>query len=317
VTRIGCAAVCRALGEPLRASAPATSAAWLLIEHNGPWPAFGLPADVPAEVADLVGEALALRVRPQLIRRPVDRPRVPARRVYVAWTRGDDVWLERRDLADLRHLRELDLRALARGLRPGLGAAARSPLLLVCTHGRRDACCAQFGRPAAVALAGRYGDAVWETTHVGGDRFAANLVCLPFGTYHGRMDAPAAVRVGGEALRGRVDLDHYRGRAGSPPAVQAADYFARRATGVRDALAVRQTGPVSRAGPVSQRPRPGGPVAVDLEVAGQALRVVVRARPAGCPRLTSCSEGSVGDPAEYVLERIDEPALPQPRRALG
>ena len=47
-----------------------------------------------------------------------------------------------------------------------------APLLLVCTHGRRDACCAQFGRPTAMALARRYGTAVWETTHVGGDRFA-------------------------------------------------------------------------------------------------------------------------------------------------
>jgi hypothetical protein len=299
VARIGCAAVCRALGEPQYGSAPSTAGTWLLIEHPGPWPAFGLPRDIPADVADLVGDAIALRIRPQLIRRPSDRRPVPPHRVYVGSAAGTDVWMERRELTDLRGLRELDLRALAAGRPAGFGEPVTEPLLLVCTHGRRDACCAQFGRPTAVALAERFGDPIWETTHVGGDRFAANLVCLPYGTYHGQVFAADAVRVGGAALRGEVDLGHYRGRAGMPAAVQAADYFARRFTGERRVLAIRA---------LRRRAGADGAVAVDLDVAGRRLRVVVRAAPAGCPRLTSCSEGAIGDPVEYTLDRIEEPA---------
>jgi hypothetical protein len=56
---------------------------------------------------------------------------------------------------------------------------------------------------------------VWETTHVGGDRFAANLVCLPDGTYHGTLDRGSAVEVALGCLRGEVAEAFYRGRAGS------------------------------------------------------------------------------------------------------
>ena len=47
------------------------------------------------------------------------------------------------------------------------------PMLLVCTHGVHDTCCAVRGRPVAAALARRWPEATWECSHVGGDRFAA------------------------------------------------------------------------------------------------------------------------------------------------
>ena len=56
------------------------------------------------------------------------------------------------------------------------------PLVLVCTNGRHDPCCATFGRPLARVLReGAQRDDVWECSHIGGDRFAANIVILPEG----------------------------------------------------------------------------------------------------------------------------------------
>ena len=58
----------------------------------------------------------------------------------------------------------------------------RDPLVLVCTNGRHDPCCATFGRPLARVLReGARRDDVWECSHIGGDRFAANIVILPEG----------------------------------------------------------------------------------------------------------------------------------------
>ena len=138
---------------------------------------------VPADTVPTAGRAQALGhgVRTQLIRRP-DRTGRQVRRptVLIAGGPVGRRWLERRELDDPRALGELDPAAFADCAAPGFGAPAEAALL-VCTHGRREVCCAKYGRPVAQALAARYGPLVWETTHVGGDRFAANLVVLPSG----------------------------------------------------------------------------------------------------------------------------------------
>lgn len=172
----------------------------------------------------------------------------------------------------------------------------RERLLLVCTNGRQDPCCARIGRPVAAALAGAHGDAVWETTHVGGDRYAANVVALPEGTYHGGTDPHSARAVAEAALRGAVELAHYRGRAGLPAAAQSAEWYARQATGVLDVTAVIHHG---------LRHLDAGTAVVELEVAGRPLAVTVRRRAAECPRATSCGAADLGRPDHHVLVAID------------
>ena len=66
--------------------------------------------------------------------------------------------------------------------------------MLVCTHGVHDTCCAIRGRPVAAALAAEWPGQVWECSHVGGDRFAPNVVVLPDGFYYGNLDPESAVR---------------------------------------------------------------------------------------------------------------------------
>jgi len=97
-------------------------------------------------------------------------------------------------------------------------------LLVVCTHGKRDRCCAREGRPLfdAIRDAEPPGGA-WQSTHVGGDRFAGNVVSLPHGTYHGRVEPADVPGLLSALAAGRVDLDRYRGRSAYPFAVQAAE----------------------------------------------------------------------------------------------
>ncbi|MFC6881837.1 MULTISPECIES: sucrase ferredoxin [Actinomadura] len=217
--------------RPCLASATAKARAWLLVEHPGPWPERIEHLEAPEPLAEAIRAALAHGIRPQLIRRTGRRRAVPPSQVYVAYSDGPDVWLEGREIADPAELAGLDLAAVAAGRRPGFGEPVDGPVLLVCTHGRRNACCARTGAPLARTLAGRFDPFVWETTHVGGDRFAANLVCLPHGLYYGDLGKAEAVRAVEAYLRGEVVLDRLRGRAGLPEPAQAAEHFARERTG--------------------------------------------------------------------------------------
>jgi (2Fe-2S) ferredoxin len=332
--RTSCAAICRRLGEPLIGTAPTGAAGWLLIEHPGPWPAYGLPSDVPAALARFAHRALEHGVRTQLIRRPdrtgrqVELPTVmiaggPAGRRWI-----ERRWIERRDLDDPRAFDALDPAGFAACAAPGFGSPVEAALL-VCTHGRREVCCAKYGRPVAQALAARFAPLVWETTHVGGDRFAANLVVLPSGGYYGRLDPEDAVDVAQTALRGRIDLDRFRGTAGLPEAAQAAECLLRRALGVAESAAVRYLGDVGHSGighsgighgdighsgtghsgielsgesTSRQMPRT---YAARFAVSGAGVRVVTLERcEAAGPRLTSCGTGAVEAPVDYRLLAI-------------
>jgi hypothetical protein len=213
----GCAALCRAACESPFNTAPPRARGWLLVEHPGPWPAFGWPADLPPEARTALAAAPEHAVRPQLIRRPdrTGRRADPHRTVLTAGGPRGARWLERHTTDDLATLAKLDLARLAGGGPPGFGELVADRILIVCTHAKRDACCARFGAPVARDLAAR-GLPVWETTHLGGDRFAANLVCLPEGTYHGMLDQTSAPEVAAACLRGAVSEPYYRGTAGEP-----------------------------------------------------------------------------------------------------
>jgi hypothetical protein len=206
--------------EPSMASAPEASRAWLLIEHPGPWPHEPAETVLPAPLDALVSSAVQLGIRVQMIRRP-GRRAIEARSICAAWTAGPEPWLRR---AERDHLAGLDLEKLAAGSAPGFGSVVSEPVFLVCTHAQRNACCARFGGPLAQALAARYPGQVFQTTHVGGHRFAANLVILPHGLYYGPVGVAEATAAIGAYERGAVAPGRYRGRAGQPRPVQEAEH---------------------------------------------------------------------------------------------
>jgi hypothetical protein len=211
--------------EPSLASAPEASRAWLLIEHPGPWPREAADAALPAPLRALVVSAVELGIRVQMIRRPGRRQVGDVRRVLLGWTAGHEPWLRRGSVsATAPDLTERDLKELAAGTPPSFGSPVGEPVFLVCTHGRRSTCCARFGVPLAQALAERHPGQIWESTHVGGHRFAANLVILPHGLYYGPVGLDAATAAISAYQRGAVAPERYRGRAGQPKPTQEAEH---------------------------------------------------------------------------------------------
>src|SRR5262249_29131373 len=121
------------------------------------------------------------------------------------------------------------------------------PLLLVCTHGKHDRCCARYGRPLYEALRDEADEGwVWQCSHVGGDRFAGNLVVLPEGLYFGRVGPDDAWTVLEEYVAGRIHLPCYRGRSRYPFRIQAAEQAVRERAGLTgiDDLELVSTDPI-------------------------------------------------------------------------
>jgi (2Fe-2S) ferredoxin len=120
--------------------------------------------------------------------------------------------------------RDQDLMDAADAMIDTSGSAIRQPqpMILVCTHGVHDVCCALRGRPVAAAVSSRWPDLVWECSHIGGDRFAPNLVVLPDGFYYGNLDPESALATVEAHLGGTVLPDRLRGMARFVPPVQAA-----------------------------------------------------------------------------------------------
>jgi hypothetical protein len=236
----GCATSSRSLGEsPAGSATPMRS--WVMVEHQGAW---------PADVADrLFAEALPpaaqrllrelrmrARLRPLLIRRPGVRAgdRATRRTVLVggvASADGTGRWLEQLEITDLRELADLDLAAVAEGRR-GLGSPVTGPVFAVCTHGAKDMCCATYGRPVARELAAAAPDRVWETTHVGGDRFAGNVLVLPVGFLYGHVSTATAAKLAAATDDGRVLPELLRGRTSTGMREQVAEIAVRRMTGL-------------------------------------------------------------------------------------
>ncbi|HEX3049274.1 MAG TPA: sucrase ferredoxin [Aggregatilineaceae bacterium] len=236
-----CSEYSQRVNEPIYATA-SRAELWLLLEYNGRWEpkAFEnseLPAPVKMVLATAVDQLPHARI--QLIRQPLHQNGLA---FYVALARASNPVLYEFRLDSYTDLLAFDLAGLY-AENPIYAANLRAdPLFLVCTHGRRDKCCARYGMPVYEALAAQFGSSVWQTTHVGGHRFAANLLCFPHGLYFGRTDPRRAEMLVQHYRRGQILLDHFRGRACYPEPVQAAEYFLRREMGLTevDALHLEQ-----------------------------------------------------------------------------
>jgi hypothetical protein len=222
-----CSLGARRRGDELLATAP-PARRFFLLEVPGPWrpeamAAAGLRPEVTAALQTAVVEAGA---RLLLIRRPGRHPadRVHPRRWGIAVPPGGLCWGEwRHD----KELLDIDVDAAVSGCDP----VEQLPLALVCTHGRHDLCCAIEGRPVAAVAAADPGVDAWECSHLGGDRFAANLLWLPSGLLFGGLGAADAGPVLAAARAGRVRLEHFRGRCGDAPPAQAAQWYLMRELG--------------------------------------------------------------------------------------
>lgn len=122
-------------------------------------------------------------------------------------------------------------------------------LILVCTHGKRDRCCAKFGMTIFCEAVAREPELVWQTSHLGGHRFAATALSLPAGICYGRLEERDVEAWLEAESRGEIfDISKVRGRTAYPRHVQAAEIMAWDLAGVREQDALTLAGDEARDG---------------------------------------------------------------------
>jgi hypothetical protein len=230
--RFFCAAASRANAESVYGTV-ARIRSWLLLEYPKAWRHHAiedsrlLPETVKRHIRQL--ERNGAVDRSLLIRR--EHTRSGPLNCFFVHSCGERPHISRLLLSDYEELPNAAKR----------GDSVNDLMFAVCTHGKHDKCCAKFGLPVYCALRDHVGERAWQCSHVGGDRFAGNVVVFPYGLYYGRVlpeDVPEIVRM---SERGEVWLPGYRGRSCFPRPAQVAEYFARRESG---RLAINEFRPI-------------------------------------------------------------------------
>jgi hypothetical protein len=296
--RFRCATASAALGEPCYGTASQVRR-WILVEQPGAWGADAIgESRLPADVAGALRVAAKSAGARLLLIRRHGRSAPSELSCFAVVSTPGIRRVERLTFADPAELLAVDWTPLRR-FAPVDGEPHDEPLYLVCTNGKHDACCAEFGRPVAAVLAAEVGDAVWEVSHVGGDRFAATLVCLPDGLYYGRVDPGNAVGLVRAHRAGRLDLEHLRGRSSSPFAAQAAEHLLRVDRGIEGIDEVAVDG-VADLG--------GGTFRVTLRSGGRHHDVTVACSESVDPQQLTCRSSSEEHPPRYRLIGIADSA---------
>ena len=198
-----------------------------LLEHPGPWGRHALrQARLPHGLGALLQRReRELKIRVLLIRRHGGGMSDP-RACFAIHSGPDRPWMERAELDDIAEVAALDLAGCVTAVRRSdTGTTTR------CSRSARMAGATRVApneagrsrRPCPSA----FPEQTWESTHIGGDRFAGNMIAFPHGFYFGRVQPAEGVEIADGYGRGSVDLAHLRGRSCRPIDVQAAEQFLR------------------------------------------------------------------------------------------
>lgn len=160
---------------PLPGTAP-VSTAWLIVYHQGSWGERPVDTIVPQNLKDWAHDRDAKIL---LARTPVGRDTFPVSTYWYSTSHGHLV----QGMLDPSGLPDLKL------------AHSSHSLLLICTNGKRDQCCATLGRNLITqcrdVLSPKLFEQILECSHLGGHRFAPTAIWLPDNLVLGRLDAPA------------------------------------------------------------------------------------------------------------------------------
>jgi hypothetical protein len=277
------------LQEPLFATA-SRGDVWLLLEYPGPWPAQAITdGGLPHAVKAWLTRALHAipHARAHLVKQQSRRGEAVT--LFVAVCDPVRPRLYELRLAPYDDLLDVDIPSLLAGdqyLRD-------EPIFLVCTHGVHDKCCAKYGWPIYREMRRLAGDAVWQCSHIGGDRFAANVACFPHGVFYGRVEERDMAAIIAATRAGRIHFERYRGLSYYGFVVQAADYFLRLHTGVRDLPGYRLVGAEGASGNQWR-------IEFASQVDGSLHRVRVARERSGLQSTLSCKAQRPSDLIQYV-----------------
>lgn len=232
---LSCSQLSLQVGEQMLATAT-TVKTWLLLEYPFPWghDAF-LESDLSTEVKDYISTILTSlpQARLQMIKSQNSRQSNDIA-LFVGTSQALQPKIYEFHLNAYEDLMSMDIPAIVSGHKTYQSALRSDPLYLVCTNGKRDQCCAKFGFLTYTIMSKNAKDFVWQSTHMGGHRFAPNVLCFPHGICYGRVTGREVRSVVKSYRKGEIYIENYRGRTCYEKYIQAAEYFLYQQGGTRD-----------------------------------------------------------------------------------
>jgi hypothetical protein len=206
---------------------------WFLLEYRGHWSGKAFKdSKIPKAVKSFLNKQLKAvpNSRLQLIKKHKNTDE--HFKFYLAASDETNPRLYEFELENYEELLSLDIKKILKSKKH----MSDEKIFIICTNGEHDTCCGKFGMPVYLDIAeSKYGSRTWETTHIGGHRFASTFVCLPHGLVYGRLrDGKVAEDLMKQYEDGKVHLPCYRGRSCHTNETQAAEYYLRKETGITE-----------------------------------------------------------------------------------
>jgi len=230
-------------GVPLVGSATRGDV-WFLVEYRGSW---GSKAFEESTIPEAVKTYLTSftegdqQVRILLIRKGPKGASISEDGLtfFVGCTSALQPRLYEYPIKSYEDILNIDITPIVSGASDDPSHLRPDPLYLVCTNGRRDKCCAVYGPDVYQALSEEAGDAVWQSSHIGGHNQAPIMLFFPHGVNYGHTTPSEARRLVRAYQQDQVILHHYRGRVCYENHQQAAEHFWREQSGVLDLPGMR------------------------------------------------------------------------------
>ena len=218
-----CSQVSTEANEPMLGTALPTET-WILIEYTAGWsPKPFENNNLPPAVQNYLKNAVdALTFcRPLMIKQPGRNS--DTLKMFVVHSSPENPKIFSFDLTSYDEICAIGFEALLKTEPQN----SLKDLYLVCAHGKRDKCCAKFGLPVYDALKNIVGDNVWQVSHVGGHRFAAVCIYLPYGFYYGKLTPAGGKTLINHHNEGKIWIEKFRGRSCISHPVQVAEVYFR------------------------------------------------------------------------------------------
>lgn len=274
---------------------------WLLIEVPEAWgpkavAQSSMPQSVKQHLASL--SQISKRIRIQLIKQE-PREKWP-HQVFIGFTNEIAQRVINFKINSYEELLKLNAVSLIEGRLDLEYHEIHLPLYIVCTHGRHDKCCAKFGYATYKYMHSIAPGNVWQTSHMGGDRFASNVMSFPTGVYYGHVDESAANGIIEAESSHEIYLENYRGRTCYGKYAQVAEYFIRRESGIRAA------GELRRESVRSNNEKTKWIASFISTTEGKRFSVIFEQRRSKRKALLTCSASDEKTPVEYHLIEYNE-----------
>lgn len=226
-----CSLLSARMGEPLTGTAPQAQI-YILVEYTSEWSDKALESsEISANVKNfLQGVITSQGPGKILLIKQSFGIRTTKKHIFIAIVSETNPRLFEFAITDYEDILTIDLVGLINGTTDFTQNRVFRPMYLICTNGRRDRCCAKEGFQVYKSFHDHVGDAVWECSHVGGHRFAANVITLPDGVLYGRVHADMVTDLVTACNNSRLIPEWMRGRTIYPSHIQAAEGLLRQKT---------------------------------------------------------------------------------------